>query len=133
MEEYNIGIAFLGEQKSSRLVLRQMEQKTHDRRMDHVCTRLLKHCLQLLLDFGFDFGFPPQMAYAFMAETIALTLEKRYESFTLGKQVELSQVKTIDRIAERHGFKLGGFRSFERAVTEEEIAFVKAQTAKKLN
>ena len=78
------------------------------------------------VDFGFDFGFPPNMSYACMAETIALTLEKRYESFTLGKRVELSQVQTIDRIAERHGFKLGGFRSFERAVTSEEIAFVKA-------
>lgn len=85
------------------------------------------------VDFGFDFGFPPYMSYACMAETIALSLEKRYESFTLGKRVELSQVLTIDRIADRHGFALGGFRSFEKAVTDEEIAFVKARTVKKSN
>ncbi len=77
------------------------------------------------VDFGFNFGFPPQMAYACMAETMALALEKRYEHFTLGKQLELSQVMTIDRIAERHGFRLGGFRSFEKAVTDEQIAQIK--------
>lgn len=78
------------------------------------------------VDFGFDFGFPPGMAYACMAETMALTLEQRYASFTLGKDIKLSQVETIDRIAARHGFRLGGFRSFERAVSEAEIAAVQA-------
>jgi len=78
------------------------------------------------VNFGFNFGFPPQMAYACMAETMALTLEQRFESFTLGKDITLSQVKTIDTIATRHGFKLGGFRSFERAVTDEEIDLIKA-------
>ncbi len=77
------------------------------------------------VDFGFNFGFPPKMAYACMAETMALTLEKRFESFTLGKDITLSQVKTIDTIATKHGFKLGGFRSFERAVTDEEIAQIR--------
>ncbi|MCA9971456.1 MAG: hypothetical protein KC425_14620 [Anaerolineales bacterium] len=78
------------------------------------------------VDFGFNFGFPPQMAYACMAETMALALEQRYESFTLGKAVQLSQVMTIDKIAARHGFTLGGFRSFERAVTDEEIARIQS-------
>ena len=76
------------------------------------------------VEFNFDFGFPPGMAYACMAETMALALEGRYESFTLGKEIKLSQVRTIDRIARRHGFLLGGFRSFERAVTEAEIRSV---------
>lgn len=78
------------------------------------------------VDFKFNFGFPPQMAYACMAETMALALEQRYDSFTLGKDIKLSQVMTIDKIAARHGFTLGGFRSFEKAVTDEEIAKVKA-------
>ncbi|WP_420632428.1 shikimate dehydrogenase [Candidatus Leptofilum sp.] len=76
--------------------------------------------------FNFDFGFPPKMAYACMAETMALALDKNYVSFTLGKDIKLSQVQTIDTIAKRHGFRLGGFRSFERAVTSDKIAFVKA-------
>ncbi len=78
------------------------------------------------VDFGFDFGFPPKMAYACMAETMALTLEQRYESFTLGKNITLSQVSTIDKIAEKHGFKLSGFRSFERAISTAEIKNIKA-------
>jgi fatty aldehyde-generating acyl-ACP reductase len=78
------------------------------------------------VNFNFDFGFPPQMAYACMAETMALALEQRYESYTLGKQIKLSQVETIDKIAAKHGFRLGGFRSFERAITESEIAQIKA-------
>ena len=78
------------------------------------------------VDFGFDFGFPPKMAYACMAETMALALEQKYESYTLGKDIKLSQVVTIDKIADRHGFKLGGFRSFERAITDQEIAQIKA-------
>lgn len=78
------------------------------------------------VDFGFNFGFPPKMAYACMAETIVLALEGRYESYTLGKHVQLSQVLTIDKMASKHGFELGGFRSFERAITREEIASIKA-------
>jgi predicted amino acid dehydrogenase len=72
-------------------------------------------------DFHFNFGFPPRMAYACMAETIALALEGRYESFTLGKEIKLEQVQEIAALAERHGFRLGGMRSFERAVTDEQI------------
>jgi predicted amino acid dehydrogenase len=78
------------------------------------------------VDFGFNFGFPPKMAYACMAETMTLALEQKYESYTLGKDIKLSQVVTIDKIAYKHGFRLGGFRSFERAVTEQEIAKIKA-------
>ena len=73
-------------------------------------------------DFGFDFGFPPGMAYACMSETIALSLEGRYESFTLGKEVGVRQVEEITAICEKHGFELAGFRSFEKPVTEEQIA-----------
>ncbi len=73
------------------------------------------------VDFGFDFGFPPGMAYACMAETMILALEGRYESFTLGRDIGLEQVDEIARLGIKHGFKLAGFRSFERAVTEEQI------------
>lgn len=73
------------------------------------------------VNFHFDFGFPPKTSYACMAETIALALEGRYENYSLGKNLTVEQVKEIGGIARRHGFKLAGFRSFERAVTEEEI------------
>lgn len=77
------------------------------------------------VDFNFDFGFPRGMAYACMAETMALALEGRYESFTLGKDISVEQVREIAGIAARHGFKLGGLRSFEKEVTQEHISRVR--------
>ena len=76
------------------------------------------------VNFNFNFGFPPKTAYACMSETMMLALEGRYESFTLGKTVSLEQVEEISRLADKHGFKLAGFRSFEKAVTEEQIAAI---------
>jgi fatty aldehyde-generating acyl-ACP reductase len=80
----------------------------------------------------FSFGFPPGMAYACMSETMALALEGRYESFTLGKDVSPAQVDTIRAICCRHGFTLSGFRSFERVVTDEEIAAIRARAGRDL-
>ncbi len=77
------------------------------------------------VDFRFNFGFPPKMAFACMAETMILALENRYESFTLGKDISLAQVQEISRLAQKHGFKPGGFRSFERAVTPQQIEAIK--------
>jgi fatty aldehyde-generating acyl-ACP reductase len=77
------------------------------------------------VDFGFNFGFPPRMAYACMAETMALALEGRYEDYTIGKEIEERQALEIGVIATRHGFRLAGFRSFEQAVTPEAIALVR--------
>lgn len=77
------------------------------------------------VDFGFDFGFPPGKAYACMAETMALALEGRYEDFSVGKHITLAQVEEIAAIAARHGFRLSGFRSFERAVSDAQIAAVR--------
>lgn len=73
------------------------------------------------VNFNFDFGFPPGMAFACMAETIALALEGRYHSYTLGKNITLEQVETIAQISAHHGFKVSGFRSFELALTDERI------------
>ena len=81
------------------------------------------------VDFHFDFGFPPKMAYACMAETMALALEGRYEDYTIGKQIEEQQAREIGEIASRHGFRLSGFRSFEHAVTPETIAHVRQKAA----
>ena len=77
------------------------------------------------VDFHFNFGFPARTSYACMAETMILTLAGRYESFSLGKELELSRVREIGQLAAEHGFTLAGFRSFERAVTDEQIANIR--------
>lgn len=78
------------------------------------------------VDFGFDFGFPPGTGYACMAETMILALERRYENFSLGRDLELAKVQEIQQLADKHGFRLAGFRSFERALTDGEIAQIRA-------
>ena len=77
------------------------------------------------VDFHFNFGFPPRTAYAWMAETMLLALEERYESFTLGRDLTVEQVREMGALAEKHGFKLAGFRSFEHQVTDEYIEGVR--------
>jgi fatty aldehyde-generating acyl-ACP reductase len=82
------------------------------------------------VDFHFNFGFPAGKAYACMVETIALALEGRFEDYTVGRDITLERVQEITAIAERHGFRMSGFRSFEREVTEEQIEAVR-QNARK--
>ncbi len=84
------------------------------------------------VDFGFDFGFPPRMAYACMSETMMLALEGRIENFTLGKEVSLQQVEITQELARKHGFRLAGFRSFERALTDAEIEAIRARAKRAL-
>ena len=82
-------------------------------------------------DMGFDFGFPPKMVEACMAETMILALSNRLENFTLGGEVEVPKVSEIHRLGQEHGFKLAGFRRFERAIDDAEIERVKKYLASK--
>lgn len=83
------------------------------------------------VNFGFDFGFPKNTAYACMSETMMLALENRAESFTIGKDVSEKQVMETIEMAKRHGFTLSGFRSFEKALSPENIERVKAAVKRK--
>jgi len=82
------------------------------------------------VDFHFDFGFPEGKAYACMAETMALALEGRFEDYTIGKEITLGRVREITVIAEKHGFRLSGFRSFEKEVTQEQIDIIRKNAHK---
>jgi predicted amino acid dehydrogenase len=83
------------------------------------------------VNFNFNFGFPDKTAYACMSETMLMALEGTYEPFTLGRNISVEQVKRIGAIAAKHGFKLAGFRSFERAVSDEHINAVRAAAKKR--
>ncbi len=83
------------------------------------------------VDFHFNFGFPPGKAYGCMAETIALTLEGRFEDYTVGKNITLERVNEITAMAAKHGFHLSGFRSFEREVTPEQIEAIRRNIRKR--
>ena len=58
------------------------------------------------VDFGFNFGLPPDRAYACMAETMVLALEGRYESYSLGKHIRVEKAREIAQLARQHGFRL---------------------------
>ena len=73
------------------------------------------------VDFGLDFGFPPRSCEACMAETIVLALEGRYDDYTLGAEVQLNQVEEIHALMRKHGFRLSGFRRFERKISDDEV------------
>lgn len=77
------------------------------------------------VNFHFNFGFPKGKVYACMAETIALALEGRFEDYTVGRDITLERVQEITAIADKHGFRMSGFRSFEREVTDEQIETVR--------
>ena len=81
------------------------------------------------VDFHFDFGFPPGKAFACMAETMVLAMSHRYEDYSVGKYITSQQAQTIGALATQHGFRLSGFRSFEKAVTPEQIAKVRERAA----
>ncbi len=83
------------------------------------------------VNFNLDFGFPRGTSYACMAETMMLSLEGRYESFSLGRDLTVAKVEEINNIAKKHGFKLAGLRTFERAVTDEQIRRIKRNVKNK--
>ena len=78
-------------------------------------------------DMGFDFGFPPKMVEACMAETMILALEGRLECFTLGPTIDVERVREIRQLAEGHGFSMAGFRRFERAIDDGEIERIRRE------
>lgn len=85
------------------------------------------------VDFHFDFGFPPGLAFACMSETMILALEERYENFSLGRDIDANKAEEISRLAKKHGFKLAGFRSFDKPISDEQIERIreKAKSSRK--
>jgi predicted amino acid dehydrogenase len=77
----------------------------------------------------FDLGLPEGTALACVSETMLLALEERYESFTLGRGIDLAKVREIDAVAERSGFTLADMRAFDRAIAPSEIAATRAAAA----
>ncbi len=77
-------------------------------------------------DFHYDFGYPPKISMACMAETFILTLEGRFENYSIGRGIKIEQVEEIASLAVKHGFTLAGFRSFDQPVRPEQIESVRS-------
>ncbi len=72
--------------------------------------------------FSFDIGLPPGVAYACLAEAALLTMEERYECFTLGRDIAPSRVKDIYRLFRKHGLQIAPLRTFGQLLTDEMVA-----------
>ena len=72
-----------------------------------------------------DIGLPKNVAYACLAETVVLALEGRYESFTVGRNIEWEKVKEIYRLGLKHGMRLATISGVNGVHTPDDIARVR--------
>ena len=68
-----------------------------------------------------NIGLPPGIAYACLAETVVLALEGRYETFTVGRDIEWEKVKEIYRLGLKHGMRLAAISGVDGVFTDEDI------------
>lgn len=76
-----------------------------------------------------DIGLPKGIAYACLAETIVLTLEGRFENFTLGRNIEWEKVREIYQLGLRHGMKLAAISGVNGVFSDEDFERVRALAA----
>ena len=67
----------------------------------------------------------PGVVYACLAETVALALEGRYETFTVGRAIEWEKVKEIYQLGLRHGMRLAAISGVNGVYTDEDFARVR--------
>lgn len=85
------------------------------------------------VQFSFDIGLPPGVAYACLAEAALLAMENRYECFTLGRDVQPAKVKEIYKLFRRHGLRIAPLRSFGELLTDAMIMEKSARAAELRN
>lgn len=72
-----------------------------------------------------NIGLPPNVVYACMAETVVLALEGRYETFTVGRDIEWQKVKEIYKLGLKHGMKLAAISGHNGVFTPDQIAEIR--------
>jgi predicted amino acid dehydrogenase len=73
-------------------------------------------------ELTYDIGLKEGTIYACLAETALLALERRFENFTLGREIEPEKVRLAGELSEKHGFELAELRSFGEAVPASRFA-----------
>jgi predicted amino acid dehydrogenase len=72
-----------------------------------------------------NIGLPDGVAYACLAETVVLALEGRYETFTVGRNIEWAKVKEIYKLGRKHGMKLATISGVNGVFTDDDIAHIR--------
>jgi predicted amino acid dehydrogenase len=68
-----------------------------------------------------DIGLPDGVVYACLAETVVLALEGRYETFTVGRNIEWEKVKEIYRLGLKHGMRLATISGVNGVITADDL------------
>ncbi|HEY0642689.1 MAG TPA: dehydrogenase, partial [Nocardioides sp.] len=73
-----------------------------------------------------DIGLPKNVAYACLAETVVLALEGRFESYTVGRNIEWEKVKEIYRLGLKHGMRLATISGVNGVYSPADIDRIRA-------
>ncbi len=85
-----------------------------------------------MVNITHSIGLPKPSVYACLAETVLLTMEGRFDNFSLSRTLNLENVKEIYSIGKRHGAKLSAIRCHQGVVTDEMIANCKRLAEQRL-
>ena len=72
-----------------------------------------------------NIGLPDNVVYACLAETVVLALEGRYETFTVGRNIEWPKVKEIYKLGLKHGMRLATISGVNGVYSAEDIAGIR--------
>ncbi len=72
-----------------------------------------------------NIGLPDNVAYACLAETIVLALEGKFESFTVGREIEWEKVREIYRLGLKHGMQLAAISGVNGPYSDADIGRVR--------
>lgn len=72
------------------------------------------------VDFNY-LALPKGVGYACLSEATILALDGKFESFSCGGEISFNKIVEINRLADKHGFKLANFKSFGQIVEESTI------------
>lgn len=77
-----------------------------------------------------DLALEGNVVYACLAETALLSMEGRFESFTLSRNINYQKVLEIDQLAKKHGVKLSQIMGHHGPLTEEEFELCRSHALK---
>ena len=72
-----------------------------------------------------NIGLPPGVVYACLAETIVLALEGRFETYTIGRQIEWEKVREIYQLGLKHGMQLAAISGVNGVFSDADIEQVR--------
>jgi predicted amino acid dehydrogenase len=72
-----------------------------------------------------DIGLPPNVVWACLAEVIVLTLEGRFEVYTIGRNIDPQKVREIYKLGEKHGMRLAAMSGVHGVISESDLARVR--------